>query len=1164
MERKKRYFEAYTQIIILIVATIAFSYILHESYSSENKNISQVENDLHFNPLLRILSIVNKLIWNEKAIVSADTCTLAENGETCVEYSASDCAANCTAGGCVPTSADDTLSCEIGTCYNTNYGTCALGAHRISCDESNGGRWFDDSEGNIQECELGCCLNGGNANLKTEGACAIDAESNGIDEEFNPSIKTWAACYNIAHQEDKGACLLAQDGITGEFNCTFTTRESCILKRGDSENFFQNTLCSNSELNTICAGEATIMCDKHGKDEVYWFDSCDNQENIYDLNNPRRYDGVVLSKQESCTLTDSNRGICGNCDYLAGSVCGTKTDNEQLDDPTKNIVCRDLGCDEDKNGEKERKNGESWCLYQGAVGVNGDRAVDTPGSRSFWKICQEGEITTTSCGEGRSGVCVENTIYENNQQVSRAKCQPNKALECLTETNLENCANNEYCFVKNVYVAGEFHFSVCAPKYPQVFPTKDLNAEACSIGTRQCTVVYKKVLTNWFEWGETRATKWKCWKNCNCEEPQFGQQMNNLCVSLGDCGAEVNYKGRLTTEGQSISGHRTDPLNSAYLAELSSYSNDVSGQKIDIEFATSFSSLGSFEELEQGVEGPTEQEEAMNTISTIIGLAAMIPGIGWVAAIILIAIAGFLKLLGLGKTKEYVLSFNCYQWHLPPGGADCSKCDEDMADGIYCSAYACNSLGSACKFIPENEGSSDPTCVASSELNVAPPLISPWEDFLSENYTIILNEDNPNLGFELRTKGTDDGCVKTNTKTNVGISLDQLGSCRYSFVPFDAPATSLTSDDPENMEYTDEQMESSEGIYDFSNRRSQINHNATIYIPGARTLGLENFDPNAQADYNMYIRCSNINDIESGADYVIRFCAKPGRDAEPPNINSIKEPRSNFVKYNSTEQNLTLYTEEPANCSWSSSDKDYDSMENKMECKNSMEERTLFGWLCNSTLPITGNGSQFYIRCIDLSGNKNGQSRQLTLTKTSKLEITYARPNNETITFGTPVGSVKVEVRTSGGLSGGPTCLASDDEERYLMVLTPSAGGIVHKITLNENSGNNKKIWIKCEDRVGNVAIKEIIFNVRTDSEAPKITRVYSNYGNLIIKTNELASCALSLEKCSFNFANSTLKSGSAFEHSFSVEKNKVYYAKCKDGFNNGEEGMCTHQFKLV
>ena len=144
----------------------------------------------------------------------------------------------------------------------------------------------------------------------------------------------------------------------------------------------------------------------------------------------------------------TNQGTCGNCNFLAGSSCGSKTATEKLDDSLQNVVCKDLSCDENKDGTKERSHGESWCEYQGAIGVEGGRSVDTPGSRYFRKTCAYGEVRTDPCADFRNEVCVENKLTEGGKSFSSAACRINRWQQCIeynTKGGLGECSENPDC-----------------------------------------------------------------------------------------------------------------------------------------------------------------------------------------------------------------------------------------------------------------------------------------------------------------------------------------------------------------------------------------------------------------------------------------------------------------------------------------------------------------------------------------------------------------------------------------------------------------------------------------------------------------------------------------------------------------------------------------------
>ncbi len=559
----------------MITMTLAISYFVHQS--SEGIAIKQDvkgTETLKTGMGLLILKIVNKFLWTEKSLVSAQdliqTCMKTKDGRTCMGYASGQCAANCEES-CLPSAPETIAGCTIGTCYDSIEGTCVAGATKKLCEEGLG-TWFDDPNGNVPACKKGCCLIGNDAKFSTERECSRASELLGIERNFKADIASEAGCLALREPKVEGACVLGKDSLTQKNLCKFVTKESCGLMKGE---FREGILCSNSELETNCQRQARSGC-VEGEDGIYWFDSCGNKENIYDANKAKSFnDGKVLGKSESCSLSSGNnpvakKGTCGNCNYLAGSVCGNKTATQKLDDNLQNFVCKDLSCT-DENGVR-RAHGESWCDYQSSIGVDdaANRATDVPGSTHFRKICWRGEIITEPCQGFRKYICVQQDAISNGRTFSTAACKINTWQECLyynqVDDGLKQCNENKDCFIKGVYVGSKFNFNICAPRYPPGFDLEE-NPEGavvgCGIGTQSCTVVYVKTL----------AHGWTCKQNCNCESAQFTEQMNDLCMSLGDCGASVDVNGRMSTEGYSISG--APPLGSNYLNGISKYKNPV-------------------------------------------------------------------------------------------------------------------------------------------------------------------------------------------------------------------------------------------------------------------------------------------------------------------------------------------------------------------------------------------------------------------------------------------------------------------------------------------------------------------------------------------------------------------------------------------------------------
>lgn len=628
------------EIFLLIGMTFAFSYIVHQS--SLNVNGKEIINEVKSDSRLKLYSILINLIFSKESLVSAldstdlskgaYTCVKSKSGKSCQEFPASECATQCD-GICIPSPRKDVSECKLGTCYDSVEGTCQAGSPKATC-EPKGGKWFDDVFGNIKECKQGCCILGDQTRFGSEQQCTRESSLFGIKKDFRPEVNTELACLILAKSQEEGACVFTSDF---ENTCKFTTKASCLGINGE---FHSGLLCSNEQLKTNCVKQATTKC-VDGRDEIYWFDSCGNRENIYDANKVKSFnDGKVLGKAQSCSLGNNlnNLGSCGNCNYLLGSICGAKTADEKLSDSTQEFVCKDLSC-KDSSGQK-RENGESWCSYNGAIGTDTGsggklRSVDTPGSRDFRRVCIDAGIRTEPCADFRNEICVESqTKKDGGGTFSSAACRINRWQQCLeynTETagkkgaalktaqtvRDDRCSLNPDCFIKEVNVDEGFKFNICAPKYPAGFNlnTNGEGAEnVCSLASQTCTAIFVKGIGGW-----------ECKANCNCLEKKFTEQMNDLCISLGDCGVKVNYQGDFGLNKDSKYVQKAPKLSASYLSSIAKYAEPVKGKIADPGDLKSF-----YGEL--GIPGglgmaktPEDRTAAMtNTIGLTAGMAGIV------------------------------------------------------------------------------------------------------------------------------------------------------------------------------------------------------------------------------------------------------------------------------------------------------------------------------------------------------------------------------------------------------------------------------------------------------------------------------------------------------------------------------------------------------------
>jgi len=583
----KKNIGVFVQVVLLIGAMFAFSHFVSEGFET----VSAYEEFLpeENNPSDDWVELQSGTSSDNQIHICSET----NDNKICQPMLGSDCGFYCS-GECYEGALEDMSSgniCELGTCYDEHEGICEPRSPREKC-ESEGGAFFNKEIESVSECSLKCCVAGSQAWLSTGRECTKFAEDHGLEIGIGATFRDVGSeleCIALAYEDNKGACVFEVSGQEKN-GCTFTTGGECGQINGV---FHQDLLCSNEDLNTICERQSYTSC-VEGLDEIYWHDSCDNKENIYEGSSSNDKedswnDGEVKDKEDSCVLGNDNdpvrnQGKCGNCNRLESSFCGERIEGvQELDDSDQDFVCLDMGCYED--GDRIREHGESWCTYQSEIGlagvnenevdlglglvssvlpqlsIGGDKAVDSPGSTHFRKSCLNGKIETTSCGSYRNGICTEDRgeSEDGSRDFSQASCKINRWQECLaynpseSESNLiataageqaskiikakleSTCGLDPDCFVKDVKVDKYFQFSYCAPRYPPGFDVReapDAADQICARATQTCTVVYVKKISGW-----------DCEANCDCEDNKLGQQMGELCTSLGDCGLSTNYVG---------------------------------------------------------------------------------------------------------------------------------------------------------------------------------------------------------------------------------------------------------------------------------------------------------------------------------------------------------------------------------------------------------------------------------------------------------------------------------------------------------------------------------------------------------------------------------------------------------------------------------------------
>lgn len=1119
---------SYLEIFILILASVSFSYLISDN-------------------------VVNA------QTVTSGCCEKTKTGALCQNVDSLDkCDANYkrSPNDC----GDDTDYCELGCCVSSVTGNCNVNTPKANCPEEE---FFDSSDCRIQECKKGCCILGDSAEFITEKNCQVKSGFKGLAINFSKEYNSEIKCIFSVDKAKSGACLLDEQTR----KCKYTTLEECNIRlKIDDEinnNFFIGKFCSDQLLNTSCTSKHHKSCIA-GKEDVYWLDSCDNPEDVAE-----------------------------DCDLFKSTYCGKSGES---------YICEDISCDT-KNGKK--KNGESWCEYDEVIGNGKDMA----GSRQVRHICYMGEEKIEPCSDYRNEICVEESVSYKNDKISQSACRVNNWRSCMyyntfNETEMTvKCNENPDCFVKDINIDTQFKFKVCTNNYPPGFdltkdelnltseyyqnPPENPNDNLCNLATQTCTVVE----VCGFFGCSIKVNK-------NCLDKKFTEEMNEFCVSLGDCGGYVNYNNDVTQDGYIITTDRDKKpprLSDSDILSLKNKAGKKPANPGDMDFLGALGNPDNLENLEdnknssflqrelQAIKGAMgsallikilSDETRGNSISKIAEAAtpgvvdyskfsnafasikagiivdyklskifgvpstALIAGAigGIIGTLVLGLIPGLiigliLFFLFFGTVRYTHITFKCLPWQ-PPINGNCEKCNQDL----FCTDYRCSSLGQSCEVI--NKGTGNELCV-SKKINASVPVIKPWQGIITQGYEYFNTKDD---GFEI-VNSSDKACIPEFTDVKFGIqTLNTDGSLQYTQCKFDMDASKTYE---EMVDYFDENHPNSYLPY----------HRRTITLPSPEALKTQfNVTPEIikkLGELKFFIRCKNLKGTENPNPFQVKVCVKPGPDLTPPYIKKTIPENNAKLKYGTTEEAVSFFINEPANCKWDKDDKTYEEMENQMVCDNDLESYTLYGFKCDTTLKGLFNNSNFFVKCQDLADNKNNMSDSYSynlFVSESELKITSMAPApGQKFSSGIEPFKITLRLETAGGAENGKAICEWQGNGFGPDTFTET-DSIFHTYNWKYAMRGGYNLNFKCVDSSGNIAENYTYFTLFIDDTPPKMTRVYSETGLKII-TDEKAECRYSFNK-SFVFENATLMSGNEIEHTAEWKLDN-YNIQCKDVYGN-------------
>tara|TARA_Y100000310_G_scaffold290392_1_gene317534 strand:- start:1787 stop:5794 length:4008 start_codon:yes stop_codon:yes gene_type:complete len=523
-------------------------------------------------------------------------CELTRDGDSCVYTDEDECAAGYQNAY---TTCEQTSYCQVGTCYSSDDGSCYGNTARSTCEAEEGTTWTSEPIDSVAQCQQGCCVVADQAFFVTEVKCkSVGSQYEDADISFDDSIETEALCLDSVKNLDEGCCV-------SDDSWEFTTRESCgadIAEVGTNfteVGFHEGMLCSNDLLSAECAKQHHTSC-YQGK--VYWYDSCGNRENIYSGDERESYNsGYILDEEDSCTINGPNDPSCGNCDYTLGTQCSEDTENlVEVGD----YICADLNCYETYENDAsplsgfDKKNGESWCVYDARVG----EGQDTVGSRHYRHLCINGEEIVEECTDFREEICISGVLNEDtfgNQEALglsgdfayvEAACRSNRnecgvcndpddglssSYNCCVNEDLRDCywlEGNVACESDDECgIGGSCEGSICVSNedesiqagmcVPQVPPGLEFysstgssddatSSSICNVASTECSATYriggwKNLVKEKFGRDKSTGDDWELISESpdGCTSKNWVVSQNNLCRAQGDCGIHYNYNG---------------------------------------------------------------------------------------------------------------------------------------------------------------------------------------------------------------------------------------------------------------------------------------------------------------------------------------------------------------------------------------------------------------------------------------------------------------------------------------------------------------------------------------------------------------------------------------------------------------------------------------------
>lgn len=1118
----------------------------------------------------------------------------------------------------------DVPACIEGCCYDTGRGIFDSPVFGADCNLP-GWQWVAEPNCNIPEAQVGCCVLGEYGQYVTEGECDVLASTDGLENVVWDSDSSDLECAMIARSLDLGACI-TNDGectVTTLESCgssnNFILDHLCTSPEANTTcEPTTETMCVDGKdgvyFRDSCGNQGNIYYSSKVDDQEYWTyikdptESCDNELSGGSVESSSC--GNCIRQFAYCS-EDKNNDYTEMDHYCKSTSCDAVIDGQDVTVMNGESWCTyqgKVGGGDDVVGSEHILNECQFgdilpleCgIHRNEICIQ-NNTVDNSGNIL---------VRDARCIGNNANECLNLNTLEDNEEALE-EC------ETLPHCKIQNITISEQLDFRICVPEHPTGFDLNAD-----IDRVDSDI-TCGLASLSCYVQLDRQLVGE---RENRIDKCVAKTNTECMEQVFVDEMNEFCRRLGDCGGEVNYIGAYSRSYQVSGEHQGanvtrlveretikegyHQINISNEENLINLSHNVIGQIVES------ADFQSYFELEWG--GATGSDQVLgNNMGWLVGwggkalkwaggtvitswlmgaeeiailsqlqtmsvagplimvAAGVLAGyilsevlgletgaarlmvyagawaglgfsvvllasnpLGWIA----VAVAALIGLgaLSLRECEDYVVEFECLPWEPPSGGDNCDLCNDEE----FCSEYKCESLGAACELL--NEGTDHELC-AEVPVDVV-PVITPGNDrqFWSDGAYAY---DVTSTGFTLSASENSEACFEASSNILFSINTSVPAKCKFSTQPFE----------------------------DFSvEEYFGLNHHGYTHFDNQYMV--DPVDGVAQGleyseDMRLYFKCQNRHGLETPQHYVVEYCVNQGDDNSGPAIIEIIPEDDSLVGYDTNETQISVFTTELADCRWSTSPSaNFADMENQMQKLSQSVATPPF--ISRATIPTNKTENTIYIDCMDkpwygndfTQRNAMTNKKPYTLEKPSiKIEISSIKIDGKLpdSTFETPtkVSTLELNIITSGG---GNKHYCSWNTRGYEFVTPIFEDGSLrsHKVNMNLADGD-QTIYVECSDETGDTTRNTTEFTIKYDGSAPLISRVWQEGSSLQIRTNEIAKCRYSTEKCSFDWETGTYIGIGGVENPMStgVEKGQIYYIKCKDKHENKPSGSsCSMQ----